>query len=86
MNPPELDPKKSHKAGELQGGFPGGLSAPARRAISQAGFTKLDQLSEISEEDFRKMHGIGPKAVNLLLQAMQEKGLSFAQKNPPSKE
>jgi hypothetical protein len=58
--------------------FPTGLSAPARRAIDGAGYVRLEQLSRVSESELKKLHGMGPKAINLLRNALNAKGLSFA--------
>ncbi len=57
-------------------GFPK-LSAPARRALSGAGYTRLDQLAQVSESDLRKLHGMGPTAIAALGEALHERGLSF---------
>ena len=53
------------------------LSAPARRALSGAGYTRLDQLAQISESDLKKLHGMGPTAIAALGAALAERGLSF---------
>jgi len=58
--------------------LPKGLSAPARRALDGAGFIHLEQLTGVSEAELKKLHGMGPKAINLLRSALEEKGLSFA--------
>jgi hypothetical protein len=58
--------------------FPTGLSAPARRALDGAGYVRLEQLSRVSESELKKLHGMGPKAINLLRSALNAKGLSFA--------
>ncbi len=57
-------------------GFPK-LSAPARRALSAAGYTRLDQLTQVSESDLGKLHGMGPAAMKALRAALVERGLSF---------
>ena len=57
-------------------GFPR-LSAPARRALSRAGYTRLDQLAQISESDLKKLHGMGPTALAALRSALDERGLSL---------
>ena len=61
------------------------LSAPARRALSGAGYTSLDQLAEVSESELRKLHGIGPTAMAALRDALHEHGLSFATSLPGSR-
>ncbi len=62
-------------------GFPK-LSAPARRALSAAGHTRLEQLAQVSESDLRKLHGIGPNAIAALREALHERGRSFARVCP----
>ena len=59
--------------------LPTGLSAPARRALAGDDYWRLDQLSGISEAEVKKLHGIGPNALNQLRQALAAKGLSFAE-------
>ena len=54
------------------------LSAPAHRALAGAGITRLAQLSEKSEAEIKKPHGIGPNAMDELRRALAAKGLSFA--------
>ena len=58
--------------------FPTGLSAPAKRALDGAGYVRLEQLSSVSESELKKLHGMGPKAINLLRSALNDKSLSFA--------
>ncbi len=54
------------------------LAAPARRALAAAGYLRLEQLSHIRESDLKKLHGIGPNALDQLRRALAAKGLSFA--------
>ncbi len=58
--------------------FPVGFPSPARRALDGAGYLRLEQLNRVSEAELKKLHGMGPKAINLLRSALEEKGLSFA--------
>ena len=58
--------------------YPAGLSNPARRALAGAGYTHLSQLAGVRESDLRKLHGMGPKALDLLRSALNSQGLSFA--------
>ncbi len=55
-----------------------GLAAPARHALAAAGYLRLEQLSHIRESDLKKLHGIGPNALDQLRRALAAKGLSFA--------
>ena len=59
-------------------GFLSLISAPARRALENAGITTLDKLSEQCEEDILKLHGIGKTAIPILRQALETENLAFA--------
>ncbi len=61
----------------LPGGFPGGLSAPAQRALAHAGYTRIEQLADVTEAEILKLHGMGPKSMPLLREALAAKGLAF---------
>ena len=58
--------------------LPNGLSAPARRALVGAGYLRLEQLTKASETEIKRLHGIGPNALNQLRRSLDAKGLSFA--------
>jgi hypothetical protein len=59
------------------GGFPRGIGRPATGALLAAGYTDLTQLDGMAEEDLLRMHGVGPKAVAVLREALAERGLSL---------
>ena len=65
-------------------GFPK-LSAPARRALSNAGYTRLDQLAEVSESDLKKLHGMGPTAIAALRRALDDRGLALRTSPAPGR-
>jgi 3-methyladenine DNA glycosylase AlkD len=54
------------------------MSKPANRELHNAGFYRLEQFTDVTEADILKIHGVGPKAVRILNEALNEKGLSFA--------
>jgi DNA repair protein RadC len=54
------------------------LSRPAQRALYEAGYLRLEQLTKVSETELKKLHGIGPNAIKKLRLALDAKGLSFA--------
>ena len=58
--------------------LPPGLAAPARRALAQAGYTRIEQFTELTEAEVRQLHGMGPKALELIRLALAAKGLSFS--------
>ena len=53
------------------------IGRPARAALAIAGVTRLDQLTAWSERELRALHGVGPKAVRILREALAERGLAF---------
>jgi hypothetical protein len=63
---------------QLEGDLPAELAAPARRALVQAGYSRLDQLAEVSEAEIKQLHGMGPRALDQLRRALGARDLSFA--------
>lgn len=61
-----------------EGDLPAGLAQPAQRALDGAGIRRLEQLTQFSEAEIKRLHGIGPNALATLRQALSDKGLSFA--------
>jgi hypothetical protein len=55
-----------------------GLSAPARRALTNAGYIRLVELADVSESEIRQLHGMGPKAFDVLRRQLSARGLGFA--------
>lgn len=58
--------------------FSARLAAPARRALAQAGCTRLEHVAQMTEAEVSELHGIGPRALEQLRQALAANGLSFA--------
>ncbi len=54
------------------------LAKPAQRALYEAGYLRLEQLTRVSETELKQLHGIGPNAIKQLRRALGAKGLSFA--------
>jgi DNA-directed RNA polymerase alpha subunit len=55
------------------------LSSPARNALEHAGIKTLTELSQYSERDILALHGMGPKSLPILRQALSDAGLTFAE-------
>jgi len=58
-------------------GLPGNIGAPATRALTAAGYTRLSQLANVPASELQKLHGVGPKALRLLQEALEEHGMSL---------
>ncbi|WP_088948905.1 helix-hairpin-helix domain-containing protein [Micromonospora zamorensis] len=54
------------------------IGRPATSALLEAGITTLAQVATYSRRDLLAMHGVGPKAVDILAAALAEQGLAFA--------
>ncbi|MEU2117578.1 DNA-binding protein [Streptomyces sp. NPDC016459] len=57
--------------------FPRAVGAPATRALAGAGYTRLDQLAGVPAAELAALHGVGPKALRVLGEALAERGLSL---------
>ena len=58
--------------------FPRTIGNPARRALELAGYTKLRQLTRVMQAELSNLHGVGPKALRILQETLEAKGMSFA--------
>jgi DNA-directed RNA polymerase alpha subunit len=54
------------------------VGAPALRALHAAGFTTLGQLADIPRRRLAELHGMGPKALTIIEQALAEHGLHLS--------
>jgi hypothetical protein len=61
-----------------QDDLPKSIPAPANRALAAAGFTELSQLANVPVSGLKKLHGMGPKALRLLQEARERRGLTFS--------
>ena len=60
-----------------EAGLPRSIGAPATRALTAAGYTELGQLADVPAAELAKLHGVGPKALRLLQEALKERGMSL---------
>jgi hypothetical protein len=63
---------------EPENNFAPKLSQPALRALDSAGYKRLEDLISVTEAEIAALHGMGPKGIRLLREALAEKGLAFA--------
>lgn len=69
---------KKKQTASQKSDLPDKLASPARRALSGAGYVRLEQLTKISEAELAQLHGIGPNSIKQLREALAAKGLAFA--------
>ena len=72
-NPEERSDGLDHSTG-----FPNGIGAPATRALSAAGYSDLGQLAGVPRGDLARLHGVGPKALRILQEALEVRGASLS--------
>lgn len=53
-----IDPEESE--------FAGIVSRPAQRALEAAGYSRLEELTHVSQKDLLALHGFGPKGIRML--------------------
>lgn len=62
-----------------RGAFPPGIGAPALRALQHDGVRSLADLAEREEKDLLALHGMGPRALGILRDALAASGRGFRQ-------
>ncbi len=53
------------------------IGAPATRALTQAGYTSLQGLAGVPRAELARLHGVGPKAIRIIEEALEEHGLAL---------
>lgn len=53
------------------------VGRPATAALERAGITTLPQVAALSAAELLALHGVGPKAVRLLREALAGEGLAL---------
>lgn len=66
----------SARAGEV-GDLPRAIGNPATRALAGAGITTLAEVARRSEAELLALHGVGPRAVRILAEALEASGRSL---------
>lgn len=54
------------------------VGAPATRALDRAGYHSLEDLDGVSRTSLLTLHGVGPRAIRILDEAMSERALSLS--------
>lgn len=72
--PAQATPQPPADGGDL----PSGIGRPATRALHAAGIFTLTETAAHGRSVVAELHGVGPKAVRLLEQALDEAGLGWS--------
>jgi hypothetical protein len=57
--------------------WPKGVAKPAQRALAAAGYANVDQLANARESELAALHGMGAKALDILRDALKQRGKGF---------
>ncbi len=52
--------------------LPTSIGRPATSALEAANITSLEDLSRMTEKELANLHGVGPKAIGILKQCLDE--------------
>jgi DNA-directed RNA polymerase alpha subunit len=55
------------------------IGLPATNALAAIGITQLSQVAAMTKAELLNLHGMGPKALNILETALASRGLTFKQ-------
>lgn len=58
--------------------LPRAMGNPARRALATAGIARLEEAATWREADLLRLHGMGPRGLRILGEALAARGLLFA--------
>ncbi|QKW13392.1 MULTISPECIES: DNA-binding protein [unclassified Micromonospora] len=54
------------------------IGAPATRALDAAGYTALRQLAGVPRAELARLHGMGPKALDIIEAALEQHNLGLS--------
>jgi hypothetical protein len=57
--------------------FPKGVAQPAVRALASVGVTRLEDATRFTEAELAALHGMGPKALGIIKDALHAQGKSL---------
>ena len=57
--------------------LPVSIGKPAMRALNNAGIDHLEQLTDYTESEIIRLHGMGPRAVDRLRASLARQGMAF---------
>ena len=72
-----MNPKKNETINEKEISLLKGLSNPARRALFGIGITEIQLLINFKESEIKTLHGMGPKGIRILSEALDKQNLTF---------
>lgn len=71
--------KQSEATHPNRAAFPAGVGGPALRALQVAGVRSMADLEDRTEAELLALHGMGPRALGILRDALAASGRRFRQ-------
>ena len=56
------------------------IGKPAERALASIGVARLEQVAKLTEQELSALHGMGPKAIGILREALKARGKTLRAK------
>lgn len=72
------DSAEIHTAPAIESEFTTQIGKVARRELANHGYTRYEQLTTVTAKELLRIHGVGPKAIRILGEDLQEQGRGFA--------
>lgn len=69
--------KQTERTHPNRGAFPAGMSGPSLQALQVAGVRSIADLEAWTEKDLNALHGMGPKTLGILRDALAASGRRF---------
>jgi predicted flap endonuclease-1-like 5' DNA nuclease len=60
-----------------ESGFPQAIGKVATRELANHGYTTYEHLARVSTKELLAIHGVGPKAVRILGEELEARGLTW---------
>lgn len=57
--------------------FPRSTGKVAARELALSGYTRFEDLTQVSKKSLLAIHGVGPKALNILEEELKKRGLGY---------
>lgn len=57
--------------------FPRSIGKVAARELADSGYTRFEDLAHASKKTLLAIHGVGPKAIQILDEELRRRGLGF---------
>lgn len=58
--------------------FPRSIGQPATRALALEGYTRFEQLENVTAAELLRLHRVGPKSVRILREELAARDTAFA--------